>query len=94
MLMRLAIIVGAVAAGAAAGAVVFKIVGEQRIGSQVRVLSTRFGFRGTGDSGALDLIEGVAPGTKAGFESAVIGTVVASVLVTAAVTVAIAEVTQ
>lgn len=93
-MMRVAMILGAVVAGAAAGALVFKIVGEERIGAQIKVFTTRFGVSGSGGGNALDLVEKFAPGTRSGFEGAIIGTVAASVIVTAAVSVAIAEITS
>lgn len=90
---RLGVIIGSVALGAAAGALVFKVVGEERIGSQARLLGARFGVRDNGKGGsALDVVESLAPGTRAGFESAVIGTVAASLVVATAVTIAIREI--
>ncbi len=94
MIYRVLVVLGAVAAGAAGGALVFKIVGEERVGSQVRVLASRFGFKGGNDAGALDVIETIAPGTKSGFEGAVIGTVVAALITTAAITIAIREIAE
>jgi hypothetical protein len=92
---RLVIAGVAIAAGAAAGAFVFKAVGEQQIGSQVEVLTAKFGVRSRpGDTSTLDLVEKIAPGTRSGFESAIIGTVIASVLAATVVTIAIREVAQ
>lgn len=90
---RLGVVLVAVAAGMATGALVFKIVGEEQIGSQVQGLTTRLGFPPkAGDSSALDLLERIAPGTQSGFTGAVIGTVVASLLAATAVTIAIREI--
>lgn len=93
-MMKIAGALIAVLAGAAVGAVVFKVVGEERVGAEVKKLGARFGVRGGADSGALDLIEQFAPGTRSGFEGAVIGTVAASLIATAAVTLTIREITS
>ncbi len=83
----------AVGAGMATGALVFKIVGEEQIGGQVGVLATRLGFQiRKGDNGALDVVEKIAPGTQSGFQSAVIGTLAATLLIATAVTIAVREV--
>lgn len=93
MIYRLGVILVAVTAGAATGAFVFKIVGEERVGAQIKILAARFGQTGRGDNkAALDLLEKLAPGTKSGMESAVIGTVLASLIAATAVTIAIREV--
>lgn len=95
LLYRSGVVIMAAAAGVAAGAIVFKFVGEQQIGGQVSVLTSRLGFKAKpGDTGALDLLEQIAPGTKDGFTSAVVMTVMASLLTGAAVTLAIREITS
>jgi len=92
---RVGVVLVAVAAGIGTGALVFKIVGEEQIGSQITGLTARLGFHASaspGDTSALDLLEKIAPGTKDGFTNAVIGTVIASLLAATAVTIAIREV--
>lgn len=90
MLYRAGVVLVAGGAGIAAGALVFKVVGEERIGSEIGVVATRLGFKAGGADG-LDLVEKIAPGTKASITGAVVGTVIASLLVATAVTIAIRE---
>lgn len=93
--MRAAIVgLVAVAAGMAAGAVVFKMAGEEKIGGAVKSTVTQLGFSTSGGNalGALDFIDKLAPGSKSNLESAVITTVVVTLLTTAAVAVAIEEI--
>lgn len=93
MAYRLGVVLAAVVAGAATGALVFKIVGEERIGGEVKVLAARLGFaQRPGDTSALDLLDKIAPGTQANMQSAMIGTVVASLLAATAVTIAVREI--
>lgn len=83
----------AVVAGLGAGAAVFKVVAEEKIGGEVQTLAARFGVAARpGDSSAFDLLERVAPGTRQGFESAVLGAIVASLLVATVVTVSVREI--
>lgn len=90
---RLGVVLIAVAAGAATGALVFKVVGEERLGGELKVFAARFGFRDRpGGVDALSVIESIAPGTKEGFKNAAIGTVAASLLAATAVTIAVREI--
>lgn len=94
MIGRIAVIIGSVAAGAVVGAFVFKMIGEERIGGEVKILTARLGFPPArpGDDSALQLIERVAPGTRASFESAIVGTTIAAMIATAATTIAVREI--
>lgn len=94
MIYRVGALLLAVTAGVAVGAVVFKVVGEERIGGEIRVLASRFGFNTRpGDSGAIDLLERMAPGTSDRFKGAAIGTVLAATLAACAVTISVREIT-
>lgn len=93
MIGRIAVILASVTAGAVVGALVFRVVGEERIGSEVTVLTTRLGFKAKpGDDTTLKILERIAPGTQKRFEGAVIGTVVASLIAATAATIAVREV--
>lgn len=84
----------AVSAGIATGALIFKIVGEEQIGSEIGLVAARLGFKVKpgDDAAALDFVEKIAPGTRSGFEGAVLGTVAATLLAACAVTIAVREI--
>lgn len=92
MMYKAGIVLIAVAAGIGAGALVFKVVGEERIGAEVNTFAARFGVKPTGGQDGFDLIEKLAPGTQAAMTGAIAGTVIASLLVATATTIAIREV--
>lgn len=92
MMYRAGIVLIAVAAGIGAGALVFKVVGSERIGAEVNTFAARFGVKPSGGQDGFALIERLAPGTEAAITGAVVGTVVASLLAATAVTIAIREV--
>ncbi len=94
-MMRAGVVLFALVAGMGAGAAVFKIVAEEKIGGEVKILTSRLGIVARpGDTSALDLVERLAPGTASGFQSAAIQTVVASLLVAVVVSLAVREITS
>jgi hypothetical protein len=91
--MKVGMVLLAIAAGVGAGAGVFFVVGNEQLGAEVKTLVGRFGVNARpGDTSALDFVERVAPGPRAGFESAVITSVAATLLVTTVVTLAVREI--
>jgi hypothetical protein len=94
---RLGVGVVAIAAGAAVGAFVFKMVGEEQIGGSVKTIAAKFGFvppANASGTNALDFLDKIQPGSKADLTNAVLITVAATVISTAAVAVIITEIAE
>lgn len=91
---RALVVLGAAVAGVAVGALVFKMVGEERVGAEIRSFTTKLGFAPpkAGDDSTLQALDRVAPGTQAGFESAIIGTAAAALIAATATTIAVREI--
>ena len=66
MMWRLGVGVVAIAAGAAVGAFVFKMVGEEQIGGSVKTIAAKFGFvppANASGTNALDFLDKIQPGS-------------------------------
>lgn len=95
-MMRFIAIFASVAVGAGAGALSFKLLGEQQIGGAVKGVASRLGFTPAATSAqsldVLDFVDKIAPGSKSDLTNAVIITVVASVVAAAATAVVLNEI--
>ncbi len=94
MIFRAGIGLVSILAGVGVGALVFKTLGEEKIGGEVKNFAGRMGFSTAPGSanGALDLLDAVAPGTADKMKSAVIFTVIVSLVAATAVAVSVEEI--